>query len=85
MLGILGDGQHAGDMGRRSPGGQRIDPTGHLRLLTITRRVAGLSTGDRLLLIADVNEQLLRILTMAAVSRLMRDQWDGWSLRSVPQ
>jgi hypothetical protein len=61
------DGRGSRDGGRR----QSVDPSGHLRLLTLTRQIAGFRTGERLLLLADPDRQVLRITSTAVLHRLM--------------
>jgi hypothetical protein len=50
---------------------QRVDQSGHLRLLTVTRRIAGFCTGERLLLVADPGRQVLRILSTGVLNCLV--------------
>jgi hypothetical protein len=50
---------------------QRLDVSGHLRLLTTTCRVAGFSIGERLLLIADLDGEVLHIMTTKMLSRFV--------------
>ncbi|HEY6798610.1 MAG TPA: hypothetical protein VI248_28365 [Kineosporiaceae bacterium] len=61
------DGQGSSHGGRR----QSVDPSGHLRLLTLTRQIAGFRTGERLLLLADPDRQVLRITSTAVLHRLV--------------
>ena len=52
---------------------QRLDRSGHLRLVATTRRVAGFAIGERLALIADLRNHVLRILATATLSRIVED------------
>jgi hypothetical protein len=50
---------------------QSVDPSGHLRLLTLICQIAGFRTGERLLLLADPDRQVLRITSTAVLHRLL--------------
>jgi hypothetical protein len=50
---------------------QRLDVSGHLRLLSTSRRIAGFATGERLLLVADLDNDALHIMTTRTLSRFV--------------
>lgn len=52
-------------------GDQRVDVSGHLRLLATSRRIAGFATGERLLLVADLDNDALHIMTTRTLSRFV--------------
>lgn len=56
---------------RSSNDEQRVDVSGHLRLLSMSRRIAGFSTGERLLLVADLDKDALHIMSTKMLSRFV--------------